>query len=152
MFQEEFRAICNGGAAKVNLMKKNPNREVLHTVLVEKNGYIHSLLFGTPFECEGYEFYGDAAYRDLIQTATVYPHVLRIPPRSKEALTGSAFVEKIKNLPLEEREAEIYKEISYPRKNEVNATNEMLGAELLANWSKKSRETRINSKLATSAK
>ncbi len=24
MFQEEFRAICNGGAAKVNLMKRNP--------------------------------------------------------------------------------------------------------------------------------
>lgn len=94
------------------LMKKNPNREILHTVLVEKNGYIHSLLFGTPFESEGYEFYGDAAYRDLIQTATVYPHVLRIPPRSKDALTGSAFIEKIKNLPLEEREAEIYKEIS----------------------------------------
>ena len=94
------------------LMKKNPDRKIYHTVLVEKNGYIQSLLFGTPYENQGYEFWGDAAYSPLVQSATVYPHVLRIPPRRKDALSGSAFIEKIKSMPLDAREAAIYQEVA----------------------------------------
>lgn len=94
------------------LMKKNPNREILHTVLVEKNGYIHSVLFGTPLSGQGYEFMGNAVYSSWIQTATVYPHILRIPPRAKDAISGSAFVAKVEKMSLEAREMEIYKEVS----------------------------------------
>ena len=38
------------------LMIENPERAILHTVMVEKNGYVHSLLCGTPKESCGYGF------------------------------------------------------------------------------------------------
>lgn len=94
------------------LMKTNPTRVIYHTVLVEKNGYIQALFSGTDKEEKGYSFFGNAAYSSLIQSATVYPHILRIPPRKADAIAGSDFMEKIKSLPLVEREAAIYKEFS----------------------------------------
>lgn len=94
------------------LMKKNPDRKVLHTVLVEKNGYIQALFSGTALEEKEYKFYGNAAYTPYIQSATVFPHVLKIPPRKLDAITGSAFIEKITNMNLADREAEIYNQLS----------------------------------------
>ena len=94
------------------LMRKNPEQRIWHTVLVEKNGFIHSILFGSPFENKGYKFMGDNAYNDFIQPAMPHPHIMRIPPRHKDALTGSEFIEKIKDMPLVERETAIYKEIA----------------------------------------
>ena len=94
------------------LMRKNPERKIWHTVLVEKNGYIHSILFGTPHENKDYEFMGDNTYGDFIQPSTPLPHVMRIPPRRKDALTGSRFIAKIKEMPLAKRETAIYEEIA----------------------------------------
>jgi hypothetical protein len=45
---------------------ENPARKVLHTVQVERNGFIHSMLSGTPLENEGYRYLGDRAYSDWI--------------------------------------------------------------------------------------
>lgn len=94
------------------LMKTNPERKIFHTVLVEKNGYIQSLFAGTPLEGRGYTFWGEAAYGPFIQTADIYPHVMRIPPRKSTAVTGSQFVEIIRDMTVAEREAAIYAEFA----------------------------------------
>lgn len=45
--------------------KKNPDHLIYHTVFVEKNGYIHSVLFNTPLEEKGYKFMGERVYDHL---------------------------------------------------------------------------------------
>ena len=42
--------------------KKNRERKIYHTVLVELNGFIHSELVGTPLEGDSYLFMGPRAY------------------------------------------------------------------------------------------
>lgn len=49
------------------LLHTNPARKILHTVQVEKNGLIHSLLSGTPLEEVKYLYYGSRAYSELIR-------------------------------------------------------------------------------------
>ena len=44
------------------ILRENPERKVLHTVQVELNGFIHSLLSGTTNERDGYEYFGPRAY------------------------------------------------------------------------------------------
>jgi hypothetical protein len=48
------------------LLKENPGREILHTVQVERNGFIHCMLSGTAAEGKGYEYFGPRAYRQWI--------------------------------------------------------------------------------------
>jgi hypothetical protein len=43
------------------LRKENPERKVLHTVQVEKSGFIESLLSGTKFQGIDYTYFGDRA-------------------------------------------------------------------------------------------
>ena len=50
------------------LLKDNPDRTILHTVQVERNGFIHSMLSGTSLEGHGYEYFGPRAYGRWIQT------------------------------------------------------------------------------------
>ncbi len=49
------------------LLKENPTREILHTVQVYRNGFIHSMLSGTEYENSGYTYYGEPAYLEYIQ-------------------------------------------------------------------------------------
>ena len=49
------------------LLKENPDKKILHTVQVERNGFIHAMLTGTPFESQGYEYFGERAYLKWIQ-------------------------------------------------------------------------------------
>ncbi len=49
------------------IVHTNPDSLILHTVLVEKNGFIHSVLFNTQSEEKGYRFFGDRAYNNLIR-------------------------------------------------------------------------------------
>ena len=49
------------------IVHTNPDSLILHTVLVEKNGLIHTVLFNTPFEEQAYRFFGDRIYNDLIR-------------------------------------------------------------------------------------
>lgn len=44
------------------LLKANPDRKILHTVQVERNGFIHAMLSGTARENGGYEYLGERAY------------------------------------------------------------------------------------------
>ena len=47
-------------------LRENPEKKVLHTVQVERNGFIHALVAGTPLENQGYEYFGERAYRKFI--------------------------------------------------------------------------------------
>ena len=53
------------------LSKDNPDRKILHTVQVERNGFIHSLVCGTTNENRGYEYFvgGTFTYDRWIQPA-----------------------------------------------------------------------------------
>jgi hypothetical protein len=48
-------------------LKENPEKKVLHTVQVDRNGFIHAMLTGTPLENHGYEYFGARAYEPWIQ-------------------------------------------------------------------------------------
>jgi hypothetical protein len=47
-------------------LKENPNHQIFHTVQVEKNGFIESLLSGTPLEGKRYRYFGARAYSRFI--------------------------------------------------------------------------------------
>lgn len=47
--------------------KTNPERKIFHTQQVELNGFIHSILYGTKKENEGYEYFGQRAYSKFIE-------------------------------------------------------------------------------------
>jgi hypothetical protein len=47
--------------------KTNPERKIFHTVQVELNGFIHSVLCGTPYDSKKYTYYSERAYTDLIE-------------------------------------------------------------------------------------
>ena len=49
------------------ILKENPELKIFHTVQVERNGFIHSLVSGTPDEGKGYEYFGPRAYAKWIQ-------------------------------------------------------------------------------------
>ena len=49
------------------LLKENAERKILHTVQVERNGFIHCLVCGTAKEGKGYEYFGPRAYSKWIQ-------------------------------------------------------------------------------------
>ena len=50
------------------LLKENPEKKILHTVQVEKNGFIHSMLAGTARENQGYIYFGEPAYSRWIES------------------------------------------------------------------------------------
>ena len=49
------------------IMKENPDKKIFHTFQVEWNGFIHSMVSGTPEEGKGYEYFGPRAYSKWIQ-------------------------------------------------------------------------------------
>jgi hypothetical protein len=51
------------------ILKENPEKEIFHTVQVERNGFIHSLVSGTSNEGKGYEYFGPRAYSKWIQSS-----------------------------------------------------------------------------------
>ncbi len=94
------------------ILKQNPTRAILHTVQVELNGFIQGIFSGTVLEGINYEYYGSRAYSSLIQSELRTPKSLTIPPRPSDAISGSAFMQKVWNMTFDQREAEIYNEIS----------------------------------------
>jgi hypothetical protein len=55
------------------LLKENPERKVLHTVQVEKNGFIESMLAGTKLEGVDYRYFGERAYTRFIAADRLAP-------------------------------------------------------------------------------
>ena len=48
-------------------LKSNPDHLMWHTLLVEKNGFIESIVSGTSYENNNYEFWGQRSYSQYIQ-------------------------------------------------------------------------------------
>lgn len=48
------------------LLKENPEKKIFHTVQVEKNGFIQTMLGGTSLEGRSYEYFGPRAYTNWI--------------------------------------------------------------------------------------
>lgn len=94
------------------ILIENPERKIFHTVLVEKNGFIRGVLSGTSLEGVAYDFWGQRAYGEYILGEMPGPRRPIIPPRPVDAIAGTAFMEKVKDLSFQEREGEIYREIS----------------------------------------
>lgn len=90
--------------------RKNPERRIYHTILVERNGYIHSVLSGTEYENIGYNFMGSRVYNEYRQDSIVLPSHLGFPPK-KNTVTGSEFAHKAMNLNAVERDSVVYREI-----------------------------------------
>ena len=100
------------GRAQV-ILKTNPDGQIFHTVQVERNGFIHSMLSGTELEEKGYAYFGPRAYSDFIADRVIIPlRRLNIPARNEASESGSAFMKRIEPLPLSEREEEIYKTLA----------------------------------------
>jgi hypothetical protein len=94
------------------VLKKNPLQQILHTVQVERNGFIHSMLSGTPQESQAYQYYGDRIYSEWIQADENDDTGLKIPLRPPDARSGSEFMQYIMNMSFADRENAIYNEIS----------------------------------------
>ncbi|HBG25359.1 MAG: hypothetical protein A2X17_06960 [Bacteroidetes bacterium GWF2_41_61] len=54
-----------GGWVEIKI-KENPTGKIYHTVLVERNGLIHMVLFGSRLERRGYSFWGTRCYSKYI--------------------------------------------------------------------------------------
>lgn len=48
------------------LLMENPERAILHTVQVERNGFIQCIVSGTPNEGVGYQYFGERAYNQFL--------------------------------------------------------------------------------------
>jgi len=62
------------------ILKTNPGKEIYHTVQVDLNGFIHSILSGTRHEQKKYTYFGERAYSSFISdTITIPPGRLDTP-------------------------------------------------------------------------
>jgi hypothetical protein len=48
-------------------LKPNPDQRIYHTQQVELNGFIHSILCGTPADSKNYTYYGQRAYNEYLK-------------------------------------------------------------------------------------
>jgi hypothetical protein len=104
------------------LVHGNPEKKILHTVLVERNGLLEALTLGTPLEGKwGGEFWGDRAYAKFVgpampstQPATKSSAASKssgLPPRPDGAKGGKFFAESIADLPPKARESATEQEV-----------------------------------------
>lgn len=49
-------------------LKDNPEKKIYHTIQVERNGFIQSILSGTIHEGRGYQYFGERAYEKWIES------------------------------------------------------------------------------------
>ena len=95
------------------ILKTNPDEKIYHTLQVELNGFIHSILHGTKHEQKEYTYFGKRAYSGFIADTMIIPiRRLNIPQREADTESGSSFMERIASLSMGEREEEIYKALS----------------------------------------
>lgn len=92
--------------------RKNPERQIYHTVLVERNGYVQSVLSGTGYENDGYEFMGRKAYDAYRQDSVVLPSYFGFPPRRADAPGGREFARRASGLDAAVRDSMVYAELS----------------------------------------
>lgn len=92
------------------ILKTNPEAKIYHTVQVERNGFIHSMLSGTKYANKSYQYFGARAYLKWIADTIFTPiRRMHIPQNTEISESGSSFMKRIAELPINERENEIYK-------------------------------------------
>ena len=95
------------------ILRTNPYGKIFHTIQVELNGFIHSIVSGTRYEKKGYTYFGERAYSALISDSIIIPiRHLNIPFRKPDAESGSAFMRRVAPMSRDEREEEIFKSVS----------------------------------------
>ena len=95
------------------ILKTNPEGKIYHTVQVERNGFIQSVLSGTRYEQKKYSYFGERAYAGFIADTVAVPiRRLNIPARKSNAESGSAFMKRVASLSSEDREKEIFEALS----------------------------------------
>ncbi|MCX6152190.1 MAG: T9SS type A sorting domain-containing protein [Ignavibacteriales bacterium] len=94
------------------ILKHNPERKILHTVQVELNGFIQGMVSGTSLEGVDYVYYGSRAYTQYVQSNLYQVKQLTIPARPAGAKTGTQFMQFVNNMSFDDRETEIFNEIS----------------------------------------
>lgn len=57
------------------LLHENPDKKILHTIQVERNGFIETMVSGTAWQGRGYEYFGDRAYTNWIQDQDIAPAI-----------------------------------------------------------------------------
>ncbi len=65
---EEYNSVNGGMNGQIHFMlHTNPEKKILHTVLVERNGFLEAVSWDTPFHDKwGGTFWGERAYTDLV--------------------------------------------------------------------------------------
>ena len=66
MTQGELLVWRDPGKRAEAIIHTNPRNEILHTQLVERNGFLHAILFGTRFEEHAWTFWGAPANQEWI--------------------------------------------------------------------------------------
>jgi hypothetical protein len=94
------------------ILKKNPQRQILHTRQVELNGFIHSLLYDTPLVNKTYTYYGERIYQHFIGREVPGIRPMHIPVREPKDISGSEFMQSVADLSFDERESLILREMS----------------------------------------
>lgn len=104
----------------------NPDNRILHTALVgEMNGVLHSLTLGTPYAAVWGTHGGPPTWTAWVQAEPfaepaafqarladeLAPRALSLPPRSATADSGTAFRDRILNLPAAAREQAVRDEL-----------------------------------------
>jgi hypothetical protein len=66
--RDDSLVIFKSGSNQIQFFfKTNPDRKIFHTVQVELNGFIHSVLCGTSYDSKKYTYYSGRAYSELIE-------------------------------------------------------------------------------------
>lgn len=98
------------------LLHPNPENLILHTAMIgEMNGYMHALLVRRPdYDRGDAVLKSPRAYTPFIEGDVILPTASppSIPERPRNAMTGSAFIMSVANLPREEREAAVLRELA----------------------------------------
>jgi hypothetical protein len=96
------------------ILKENSKRAVLHTIQVERNGFVHSMLSGTRLQEKNYRYYPQSepfrCYEKLIQKSATIAGA-QFPEKPRKAISGSAFMKRIDSLPYPQREALVLAEL-----------------------------------------
>jgi hypothetical protein len=95
------------------ILKPNPEGKIYHTVQVERNGFIHSMLSGTRLEQKSYTYFGNRVYEPFIADEVPLPiRKMNFPERGEYAETGAQCMDRIASLPKNDREEEIFQAIA----------------------------------------
>jgi len=97
------------------LLHPNGENKILHTAMIgEMNGYLHAMLVGrAEYERGASVLKPVRAYTQFVDTGVTLPSATPadIPARAAGALTGSAYIASVADLPREQREAATLREL-----------------------------------------